>query len=75
MDVGTMAVILFGALVVFFFLLGKLTRGSGAGVVDIDPVGRASEERALDEEDAAQLARLVGAELPNAEPPGHLRDG
>jgi hypothetical protein len=77
MDIGTMALILFCALAVFFFLLGTLTRGTGAGVVDVDPARRAKTRRELDEEDAAQLAEVVNGrrrlrELP---PPGPTEDG
>jgi len=53
-----MAVLLLVAMVVFFLLLGKLTPGSGADVIDWDPVGRAEAKAGMDQEDLDEMLEL-----------------
>jgi hypothetical protein len=54
-----MAALFFAFILVFFLLLGKLTRGTGEDLVDWDPVGRARQRRALDLEDTEDLLELT----------------
>lgn len=49
---------LFG-LLVFLYLLGTLTSGSGAELLDWDPVGRGEEKYALDAQDTHELLELA----------------
>jgi hypothetical protein len=42
---------LFGGLIICFFLLGRLTWGSGADLVDWDPAGRNARKRDLELQD------------------------
>lgn len=58
MSLPAMAAIFFGGSFVFFFLLGKLTWGTGADLVDFDPIGRAETKRALDDDDLHELLEL-----------------
>jgi hypothetical protein len=53
------AVLFLVGVVVFFLLLGKLTRGTGAEVLGWDPVGRARQRRALDLEDTEDMLELT----------------
>jgi hypothetical protein len=52
-------VLFFAGVLLFFLLLGKLTRGTGEDLVDWDPVGRARQRRALELEDTEELLELA----------------
>jgi hypothetical protein len=53
------AVLFIVGVLVFFLLLGKLTRGTGEDLLDWDPVGRARRRRALDLEDTEDMLALT----------------
>jgi hypothetical protein len=53
------AVLFFAGILVFFLVLGKLTRGTGEDLVDWDPVGRARQRRTLELEDTEEMLELA----------------
>lgn len=53
-----MAGILFAGIVVFFLLLGGLTSGSGADLLDWDPGGRAERRAVVDHDDLEDMIEL-----------------
>lgn len=59
MGIGWLILIFFGGLLLFFFLLGKFTAGSGADLVDWDPTRRQEAKLALEDEDAADLLEIT----------------
>ena len=59
MGIGWLLLIFFGGTVVFFFLLGKFTAGSGADLVDWDPTSRQETKMLLEDEDAADLLEIT----------------
>ena len=54
-----MAVLFFVVITLFFFILGRLTSGSGADLIDWDPAGRADKRRALDHDDMDQMLEMA----------------
>jgi hypothetical protein len=52
------AVLLLVAILAFFLLLGRFTPGTGADLVDWDPVGRAKRRAQLEREDYEELLEL-----------------
>lgn len=46
------------AMILFFFLLGKLTSGTGADLLDWDPAGKAEQRMETDAEDTRQMLEL-----------------
>jgi hypothetical protein len=61
MGIGWMILIFFGGTILFFFLLGKFTMGSGADLLDWDPGGRAEDKRSVDDEDMHQMLERSNA--------------
>ncbi len=59
MNLGLVVVFGLVGLVAFFYVLGRLTPGTGASLLDWDPQGRADERRALDDEDMQQMLALA----------------
>lgn len=59
MGIGWMILIFFGGLLVFFFLLGKLTWGTGADLVDWDPSQRQQAKMDLEAQDSADLLEIT----------------
>lgn len=59
MSLVLVVVLFFAGVLIFFLLLGKLTRGTGADLVDWDPVGRARQRRGLELEDTEAMLELV----------------
>jgi hypothetical protein len=55
MSVPMLGVSLFLGLLVFFFLLGRLSPGDGSDLVDWDPGRRADAKRILEHEDVDQM--------------------
>lgn len=53
-----MALLLFAGIIVFFLLLGGLTSGSGADLLDWDPGGRAERRAAVDHDDLEDMIEL-----------------
>ena len=53
-----MALILLGAIIVFFLLLGGLTSGTGADLLDWDPAGRAARRAGVDHDDLEDMIEL-----------------
>jgi predicted PurR-regulated permease PerM len=62
LDIGWMVLIFFAAIVAFFLLLGWLTWGTGADLVDWDPAGHWGRKRILDHEDMIDLLELENRE-------------
>lgn len=58
MSVFELALILLAAIILFFLLLGGLTRGSGADLLDWDPAGRAQRRAGLDHDDLQDMIEL-----------------
>lgn len=61
MGIGWMALIFFGGTILFFFLLGRFTSGSGADLLDWDPSKRMDDRRTADDEDMAQMLERSNA--------------
>lgn len=59
MGIGWMILIFFGGLLLFFFLLGKLTWGTGADLVDWDPTARQEAKMDLEAQDSADLLEIT----------------
>jgi hypothetical protein len=59
MGMGWMILIFFGGMIAFFFVLGKMTWGTGADLVDWDPTGRQADRFAAEDEDAADLLEIT----------------
>lgn len=59
MDVLLLAIAFFVGTVLFFFLLGRFTWGTGADVVDWDPSGRAEAKRMTESEDMAHQLEMI----------------
>lgn len=55
MSVPMLGISLFLGLLVFFFLLGRLSPGDGSDLVDWDPGRRADARRILEHEDVDQM--------------------
>lgn len=55
MSLPLLGVCFFVGLTLFFFLLGRFTAGSGADLVDWDPVGHADARRVLEQDDIEQM--------------------
>lgn len=55
----TVIALVTAGVIVFFFLLGKLTGGSGAELLDWDPEGHADQKVELDAEDRRQMLELA----------------
>lgn len=53
-----MALVLLGAIIVFFLLLGGLTPGSGADLLDWDPAGHAERRAGVDHDDLEDMIEL-----------------
>jgi hypothetical protein len=62
MSIGWMIVVLFGGAILFLFLLGKFTAGTGADLLDWDPTDRQENRRMAEDEDMDQLLERVNAE-------------
>jgi hypothetical protein len=58
MSLFYLALILLGAIIVFFLLLGGLTPGSGADLLDWDPAGRAERRAGVDHDDLQDMIAL-----------------
>ncbi len=56
---GWLALGFFGGIIAFFFLLGKLTWGTGADVVDWDPSDRQEQRRSADDDDLHQMLEIA----------------
>jgi hypothetical protein len=59
MGIGWMILIFFGGLLVFFFLLGKMTWGTGADLVDWDPTRRQEAKMDLEAQDSIDLLEIT----------------
>ncbi len=59
MGLGWMILIFFGGLLLFFFVLGKMTWGTGADLVDWDPTARQDARAAADDEDIDDLLEIT----------------
>ncbi|MCW2997918.1 MAG: hypothetical protein JWN65_1467 [Solirubrobacterales bacterium] len=55
MSLPLLGVCFFAGITLFFFLLGRLTSGTGADLIDWDPAGRADQRRSLEQDDVAQM--------------------
>jgi len=53
-----MALLLIAGIIVFFLLLGGLTSGTGADLLDWDPGGRAERRAAVDHDDLQDMIEL-----------------
>jgi hypothetical protein len=53
-----LALLLLAGIALFFVLLGSLTKGSGADLLDWDPAGRAERRAGLDREDYEELLEV-----------------
>lgn len=58
MSLLVLALLFLGAISVCFLLLGALTRGSGADLVDWDPSARAERDARWEREDFEELLEL-----------------
>ncbi len=56
--IGWVVLIFIGGMILFFFLLGRFTSGTGAELLDWDPAGHADRRRTLDDEDTKQLLEM-----------------
>jgi hypothetical protein len=59
MSLPVMGLLFFLSIVLFFFLLGRLTWGSGADLLDWDPAGRNERRRVAEDEDIDQLLEVA----------------
>ena len=59
MGIGWMILIFFGGMLLFFFVLGKMTWGTGADLVDWDPTARQEARRSADDEDIDDLLEIT----------------
>ncbi|MCW3041663.1 MAG: hypothetical protein JWM31_3568 [Solirubrobacterales bacterium] len=55
MSLPLLGVCFFVGLILFFFILGRVTPGDGSDLIDWDPSRRADERRILDHEDVGQM--------------------
>ncbi|MHB8692958.1 MAG: hypothetical protein ACYDHH_17110 [Solirubrobacteraceae bacterium] len=58
MSLLVIVLLLFVGMVIFFLLLGGLTAGSGADLLDWDPGGRAERRAGLDHADLEEMLEL-----------------
>lgn len=58
MSVFELALVLLAAIILFFLLLGGLTPGSGADLLDWDPAGRAERRAGVDHDDLKDMIEL-----------------
>ncbi len=59
---GTIVFLSIPGMILFFFLLGRFTAGTGAELLDWDPQGHAADRMALDAEDTRQMLELMNRE-------------
>lgn len=59
MSIGLMVVLLFGGAIVFLFVLGRFTSGTGADLLDWDPTDRQENRRMAEDEDMDQMIERV----------------
>lgn len=59
MGIGWMILIFFGGMLLFFFVLGKMTWGTGADLVDWDPTARQEARMSADDEDIDDLLEIT----------------
>lgn len=59
MSLPLIGVCFFVGLLLFFFILGRVTPGDGSDLVDWDPAGRADRRRVLEHEDVDQMLEMA----------------